>query len=64
MTIAAPQKDAYHLILEAIDTGDYKPGDRTVESDWQSGSECRARRSARRCNGWKPRACLRVTGAA
>ncbi|MDD9724405.1 GntR family transcriptional regulator [Roseovarius sp. SK2] len=33
MTIAAPQKDAYHLILEAIDTGDYKPGDRLVESD-------------------------------
>lgn len=33
MTIAAPQKDAYHLILEAIDTGEYKPGDRLVESD-------------------------------
>jgi DNA-binding GntR family transcriptional regulator len=33
MTIAAPQKDAYHMILEAIDTGDYKPGDRLVESD-------------------------------
>mgnify|MGYP000589285992 CR=1 FL=1 len=27
------QKDAYHLILEAIDTGIYKPGDRLVESD-------------------------------
>ncbi|MEQ9259555.1 MAG: GntR family transcriptional regulator [Roseovarius sp.] len=26
-------KDAYTLILEAIDTGDYKPGDRLVESD-------------------------------
>jgi DNA-binding GntR family transcriptional regulator len=33
MTIAAPQKDAYTLILEAIDTGIYKPGDRLVESD-------------------------------
>ena len=27
------QKDAYHLILEAIDVGVYKPGDRLVESD-------------------------------
>lgn len=27
------QKDAYTLILEAIDIGDYKPGDRLVESD-------------------------------
>lgn len=29
----APQKDAYTLILEAIDMGTYKPGDRLVESD-------------------------------
>ncbi|WP_111734873.1 GntR family transcriptional regulator [Roseovarius amoyensis] len=29
----APIKDAYSLILEAIDTGIYKPGDRLVESD-------------------------------
>ncbi|GAA6192850.1 GntR family transcriptional regulator [Phaeobacter gallaeciensis] len=28
-----PQKDAYHLILDAIDVGVYKPGDRLVESD-------------------------------
>lgn len=28
-----PNTDAYHLILEAIDVGDYKPGDRLVESD-------------------------------
>ena len=28
-----PQKDAYALILEAIDTGIYKPGDRLVESE-------------------------------
>lgn len=28
-----PQKDAYTLILEAIDMGIYKPGDRLVESD-------------------------------
>ena len=28
-----PQKDAYQLILDAIDTGIYKPGDRLVESD-------------------------------
>lgn len=27
------QKDAYQLILEAIDTGLYKPGDRLVESE-------------------------------
>ncbi|MFT6452545.1 MAG: DNA-binding GntR family transcriptional regulator [Halocynthiibacter sp.] len=27
------QKDAYALILEAIDTGAYKPGDRLVESE-------------------------------
>ncbi len=27
------QKDAYQLILEAIDIGSYKPGDRLVESD-------------------------------
>jgi len=29
----APTKDAYALILEAIDMGVYKPGDRLVESD-------------------------------
>ncbi|QFT63800.1 DNA-binding transcriptional regulator, GntR family [Roseivivax halotolerans] len=28
-----PQRDAYSLILEAIDTGTYRPGDRLVESD-------------------------------
>ncbi|SIN83120.1 GntR family transcriptional regulator [Vannielia litorea] len=28
-----PQKDAYGLILEAIDHGTYKPGDRLVESE-------------------------------
>jgi len=28
-----PQMDAYSLILEAIDTGVYRPGDRLVESD-------------------------------
>ncbi len=28
-----PQKDAYALILDAIDTGIYKPGDRLVESE-------------------------------
>lgn len=28
-----PHKDAYSLILEAIDVGVYKPGDRLVESD-------------------------------
>ncbi len=27
------QKDAYHLILDAIDTGAYRPGDRLVESE-------------------------------
>ena len=29
----APQKDAYQLILEAIDVGIYRPGDRLVESE-------------------------------
>ncbi|MCK0149354.1 GntR family transcriptional regulator [Marivita sp. S6314] len=29
----APQKDAYSSILEAIDVGVYRPGDRLVESD-------------------------------
>jgi DNA-binding GntR family transcriptional regulator len=29
----APQKDAYALILEAIDGGIYRPGDRLVESE-------------------------------
>ena len=29
----APQKDAYTSILEAIDVGIYRPGDRLVESD-------------------------------
>ncbi|MFW2587615.1 GntR family transcriptional regulator [Sagittula sp. SSi028] len=28
-----PQKDAYALILEAIDSGTYRPGDRLVESE-------------------------------
>jgi len=28
-----PQTDAYELVLMAIDAGDYKPGDRLVESD-------------------------------
>jgi DNA-binding GntR family transcriptional regulator len=29
----SPQKDAYDMILEAIDIGVYKPGDRLVESE-------------------------------
>lgn len=28
-----PRGDAYEMILEAIDVGDYRPGDRLVESD-------------------------------
>ncbi|MCT4554596.1 MAG: GntR family transcriptional regulator [Pelagimonas sp.] len=28
-----PHKDAYHMILEAIDSGVYRPGDRLVESE-------------------------------
>lgn len=31
--IKTPQPDAYNLILEAIDVGIYRPGDRLVESD-------------------------------
>ncbi|MGL4414093.1 MAG: GntR family transcriptional regulator [Roseinatronobacter sp.] len=33
MTETKPLKDAYSLILEAIDLGIYKPGDRLVESE-------------------------------
>jgi DNA-binding GntR family transcriptional regulator len=33
MSEPKPQKDAYRLILEAIDTGVYRPGDRLVESE-------------------------------
>lgn len=33
MTDTKPQKDAYRLILEAIDSGIYRPGDRLVESE-------------------------------
>jgi DNA-binding GntR family transcriptional regulator len=29
----APQKDAYELVLEAIDHGEFRPGDRLVESE-------------------------------
>ena len=29
----SPQADAYQMILQAIDTGTYKPGDRLVESE-------------------------------
>ncbi|NDV02025.1 GntR family transcriptional regulator [Pseudoroseicyclus tamaricis] len=32
-TPKAPQKDAYRLILDAIDAGTYRPGDRLVESE-------------------------------
>jgi DNA-binding GntR family transcriptional regulator len=33
MTDRQPQQDAYSLILEAIDSGVYRPGDRLVESE-------------------------------
>ena len=33
MEARAPHRDAYELILEAIDTGVYKPGSRLVESE-------------------------------
>ncbi|MEO0678321.1 MAG: GntR family transcriptional regulator [Pseudomonadota bacterium] len=33
MDIKAPVRDAYSLILEAIDMGTYRPGDRLVESE-------------------------------
>lgn len=32
-SVQAPQRDAYALILEAIDGGIYRPGDRLVESE-------------------------------
>lgn len=31
--LRTPQKDAYQLILDAIDVGTYRPGDRLVESE-------------------------------
>ncbi|MCM2562352.1 GntR family transcriptional regulator [Lutimaribacter sp. EGI FJ00015] len=31
--LKTPQKDAYSLILDAIDSGTYRPGDRLVESE-------------------------------
>ncbi|MEO0484573.1 MAG: GntR family transcriptional regulator [Pseudomonadota bacterium] len=33
MDLRSPQRDAYALILDAIDVGVYKPGDRLVESE-------------------------------
>jgi DNA-binding GntR family transcriptional regulator len=33
MTLAAQQKDAYQLVLAAIDRGEFHPGDRLVESE-------------------------------
>jgi len=33
MALAQPQKDAYQLVLEAIDLGEFRPGDRLVESE-------------------------------
>jgi DNA-binding GntR family transcriptional regulator len=33
MPPAAPQQDAYSLVLEAIDRGEYRPGDRLVEAE-------------------------------
>jgi DNA-binding GntR family transcriptional regulator len=33
MPAAAPPKDAYNLVLEAIDRGEFRPGDRLVETD-------------------------------
>ncbi|MEM6478153.1 MAG: GntR family transcriptional regulator [Pseudomonadota bacterium] len=33
MDMSNPPRDAYHMILEAIDMGVYKPGDRLVESE-------------------------------
>ena len=33
MALAPQQKDAYQLVLEAIDRGEFRPGDRLVESE-------------------------------
>jgi DNA-binding GntR family transcriptional regulator len=33
MTLAPQQRDAYQLVLEAIDRGEFRPGDRLVESE-------------------------------
>ena len=50
-------KDAYGLILDAIDIGVYKPGDRLVESELAIVLVFRVLQSAKRCSGWKHNPC-------
>ena len=49
-------KDAYDLILNAIDVGVYRPGDRLVESELAD-RVCHARLCAKPCSGWKHKRC-------
>lgn len=57
-------KDAYTLIVEAIDNGIYKPGNRLVESNSPTVSASRGPRFARPCNGWKRNPWSSATAAA
>ena len=58
------QKDAYSLILEAIDVGVYRPGDRLVESELAERFGVSGPPSARRYSGSRRSRCWRATGAA
>ena len=50
-----PMKDAYTLILEAIDAGVYRPGDRLVESELAE--RLGVSRTPVRCSGWRHSRC-------
>lgn len=58
------QKDAYTLILEAIEGGTYKPGDRLVESELAERLGVSRTPVRERCNGSRPSRCSRATAAA
>lgn len=53
-------KDAYTLILEAIDTGLYRPGDRLVESELADRLGSLVHLCARLCSVWKRNPCWRA----
>lgn len=55
-------KDAYRLILDAIDGGLYRPVIGWWRANWQTVSECRAPPFARRCSVWKTQSLLARDG--